>query len=567
MRFIGCLVCGIFLSAGLGLAKPRISERGVRGAGSAAGGKIARGSAFHVWGMGLGPVEAVHGEAPFGTELGGVTVAFTQGETAIQAFVTEAGAERVSGILPSSTAAGDYEVTVTFGGETSESFKVQVADRNLGLVTIEAVTGGFAAGRIRPADADPVAIGLITPVRPGQQIELDAAGLGPIETPDNDLPPEANVIEGAVLVLNGAIEAPVSYLGRNPHRPGYDLVRAALPAEGLPLGCGVSLVLKFGDARTGRVSLPAAEAEARACQNALDLPFEILERLQNGGTITTGSAHLIQQSVDLGIAGPALPGLPPLPGAMKTEMFSAAFSQYTLGSFSSLVADETAQRDGCFVIEGSDSTFQVDASPLDAGAELLLTGPNNLSVTVKRDPKGEGYFAELTSPASGGFPLMPGPGDPDKIVRGEYKLTGAGGANVGPFEAAVTVPGAITWTNKDEIGEVDRAAELKFTWTGGEASHRMHAIGFAGGTATEGKLGFYCSAPGDAGGITVPAEILGRLPPAEGDDIEKLGMLTLQYTSGAGTGKFKAPLTAGGEIDFGFFVWSIGAAKPGVAFK
>jgi uncharacterized protein (TIGR03437 family) len=576
MRLTGILVCAITLCAGLAAAKPQISARGVRSAGSVADRKIARGSAFHVWGKALGPAEAVKAEAPYGVELGGVTIAFASGETVIQAFVVEAGAERITGILPSSTPPGEYQVTVTSGGETSEKFKVQVVDRNLGFVTAEAVAGGFASGRIKAPDVDPVAIGLVSPVRPGQPIELDAAGLGPIETPDNEFPPEANVVEGAVLVLNGALEVPVTYLGRNPQRPGYDLVRATLPAEGLPSGCGVTMRLKFGDVTTGRVALPAANSEARACGNPLGLPVESLERMQTGGTITTGSANLTQQAIDLGIVLPPIPGFPPLPASVKSETFDAGFDRHTLASFSSFFADGTTQitlnRNGCTVFEGegAGAAFEVDATPLDAGAELTLTGLGNLDTKVKRDANSGRYSLQLTSPGAG-FPPSPGGGQ-DKIVKGAYKLSGPGGADVGPFEATATVTDTITWTNKDDIKEVDRGVELKFAWTGGAAADLTYALGLASGKAPEDGAkdvtrGFICVAAGDAGGITVPVEILQKMPQTSGEDIDKLGMLTLQYTSAWDAGKFKAPLTAGGELEFGFFTWSMGSTKPGVPFK
>jgi uncharacterized protein (TIGR03437 family) len=567
------------LAALLASAQPEIRQSGVRGAGSGAAGKLARGSAFLVFGKNLGPEEVVTGEAPYGKELSGVKVTLKGADGGeVQAYVTRAGAARVEGILPVDTKEGEYELAVSYQDRTSKGVKVNVVERNPGFVTIDRVAGGFVVGSSRQPEGEWTAVGLLAPARPGSEVQLEAAGLGPAGGADNEAGPEQNLVEGAVLVLNGRVEVPVSYAGRNPAKAGYDLIRATLPAEDLPTGCGVSLQLKIGESVSGRVLLPSAAADAEACPNELGLSVERLRQLQEGGSWTTGSLSLTQLKTDISGFLPDIPGLPPLATIQTVEAFTAGFQKMTLGGAALSFRHEESEviikeRKGCILFK-TDEDVEEDAevTPLDAGETLTLTGPNGMNRAVKRDPETGSYTDQMTMPGGGSIPGLPGPAAPDKIVAGTYKVKGGGGADIGPFEVEQTIPSTVTWTNRADLKSVDRAAGMKFLWTGGSADDMVYGLGAASGPAPEDasrtvQRVFICVAPANAGVIEVPTEILSQMPATAGGKVDELGWLSLQYTTGVERGRFKAPLTAGGEIDAGYFNWVLGTTKPGVRFQ
>ena len=113
-------------------------------------------------------------------------------------------------------------MTASAATGTSNAVAVKVAARNFGPVTNLGSAGGAALGRTIPSDgSDPTALSLGNAAETGSTIEIDATGLGPIESADNELPSENNLEPGALLVIGG-VEIPVAYLGRNPGRPGFD---------------------------------------------------------------------------------------------------------------------------------------------------------------------------------------------------------------------------------------------------------------------------------------------------------------------------------------------------------
>jgi uncharacterized protein (TIGR03437 family) len=180
--------------------------------------------------------------------LAGVSFAFTTPDDSavVPAYIVSVSATRIVAIVPSSEAAGDYNVTVTLNGEARDPSAVRIEDLNLGIFTVDGQPGSGAIAKIRVPDADAVAAGFAQPLRPGQQVDLEAAGLGAIESPDNEFVPEANMAEDVLVVLGG-METPVTYIGRNPQKPGYDLVTLVVPESDLPVGCTIEIQIKIGE--------------------------------------------------------------------------------------------------------------------------------------------------------------------------------------------------------------------------------------------------------------------------------------------------------------------------------
>lgn len=584
MKIRSLCLC-VVLCAGAAFAQPAIAEKGVRGAAPASPGKLAQGSAFFVIGSGLGPEEAVMGEVPYGTELAGTRVRFQpeEGEAA-EAFVVSAASSRVEGIVPSNLPEGKYKVIVVAGEDSSEPVEVEVVSRNAGLATMGAVAGGLVQGRARHGD-EWAPITLLAPARPGGEIELEMAGLGPIDAPDNENPPETALADEAFLLVGGKLEVPASYLGRNPARPGYDLVRASLPADELPLGCGVEVQVKIGDRTTRRALLPLASDDG-PCQHPLGWTAERMQEILDGSPVTIATATLASTTTILAL--PDEEEFPPM--EISTEGFTAAFERLKLADFAPNLSQESNEmylnRNGCILILGEDEDVEaagVALEMLDAGEELELAGPGGLDEKVRKSAETLIYQAQFASEGSVSIPGLPGgipiPGLPggekkNRIGAGTYRLKGNGGADIGAFEAEIEIRSLMKWEDVEELNGVDRSQPLVFRWTGAAAEDDVWASGMSEGPAPEDPSrkvarGFVCLARGDAGEIRVPAEILSRLPASAAGEDEELpsGVVSLSQSNRQGGDPFLPPLVQGGNVDAGRFGWHRTFSKAGVKFQ
>jgi len=240
-------------------AKPAIqASGGVRTLATVADSSVlARGSVFEVIGTALGPAEPATAEVPYPQDLAGVAVTLTATSdgSLTSAFLLSAAAGRIVAILPSSTPSGPHTVTVTYAGESSNTFKATVAESNFGLITNTGASGGMAQARVITPDAGPTPVTYVNSVLPGATLEFAATGLGPTGEPDNEFPVEANRLDGALLLIGG-LEVAITYIGRDPFRPGYDLVRVTLPAEGIPPACAVMFQPSLAGANTSMFSIP-----------------------------------------------------------------------------------------------------------------------------------------------------------------------------------------------------------------------------------------------------------------------------------------------------------------------
>ena len=220
-------------------AKPKIADRtGVQILAAAEDRSIlARGSVFEITGEELGPTDATAAEIPYPIELAGVSVKLTSvadPAAVVSPYLISASASRIVAVLPSTTPAGDYLVTIALNGEASNAFQVKVAERNFGLLTNTGGFAGTAQARVLAEGVDPAPVTFASAASPGATLEFDATGLGPIDGADNELPSEANLAPDALLLI-GDHQVPVTYLGRNPSKPGYRQTRRH-PAIGEPPG-------------------------------------------------------------------------------------------------------------------------------------------------------------------------------------------------------------------------------------------------------------------------------------------------------------------------------------------
>jgi len=153
-------------------------------------------------------------------------------------------------------------------------------------------------------------------------------------------------------------------------------------------------------------------------------------------------------------------------------------------------------------------------TPLDAGPVMNLTGPNG----AKTFPARQFVFG---GPLGGGtaIPGLPPP-TPLFLDPGSYTVdNGAGGADVGPFTATITVPGDFAWTNADapEVQSIDRTAGVDVAWMGGDPNSKVTISGGVlvldpGTLKISAGAFFACTENNNAGHFFVSPDVLSLVP-------------------------------------------------------
>jgi hypothetical protein len=189
---------------------------------------------------------------------------------------------------------------------------------------------------------------------------------------------------------------------------------------------------------------------------------------------------------------------------------------------------------------------------LDAGAALSLSATAG-QFNVPRTSPGI-YAASLSQTITiPGFPGgIPGQGNQTPVLEpGNFVMRGSGGADVGPFEARVSIPGNFIWTNQDAVTQIVRSRELEITWSGGSPANEYVFI--SGTSIGQGGVGasFVCTERSTAGRFAVPVEVLSSLPASILQQGNPTGSLSVaNYPSGLGA-RFTAP-----GIDVGLFTYA-----------
>ena len=226
---------------------------------------IAQGSIFIVKGTNL----SASGYTPFGpprpTSSSGVKVTFTptaggSGTDAILVYLyNQGGVNQIACILPSTVAAGSYNVTVT-NGTVSSPFAAQVVASKVALFTQDNTGSGLAVVQnyisAAQVDLNRLTTGsvngiTISPAHPGQTLIAWGTGLGGYAAGDNTTSPVFDFSKTLTIqAVVGGVSIPVLYAGRAGY-PGEDQINFTLPGN-IPTGCSVSLQISVN----GKLSPP-----------------------------------------------------------------------------------------------------------------------------------------------------------------------------------------------------------------------------------------------------------------------------------------------------------------------
>lgn len=546
-------------------ARPAIAANGILNASSNLP-DVARGSWFVIYGTGLGPATiSVQNGPPYPTLLSGTRVTFTPvgGGAPVSALMYYTLATQVAGMLPSSTPAGAYSVTVDYNGQTSPAVNANVVERNFGFATqtsngrgpAQATYGGYDLNRFVTGTLGQWAL---RPAQPGGVVVLWGTGLGADPASDIDGGTSGDqTAEAQVSVIVGGTAVTPLYAGRSSGSPGLDQINFAVPSNVTP-SCFVSLRVSAGGRLSNLGSIAVTPAGQTACLSPV-LTRAQLQTLDMGGTLTAGGLQL----------------------GKSATTFTETVSEKTdtaAGWFGKYAVDEVAnsnlavvQPGACFLIQRVGTADQLGfglppRQTLDAGPQLTLNGPNATNLAVPRQPD-KSYLSTLYSTGILGRGAIGSP----ILAAGTYTMAGAGGADVGAFSASITLPGNFAWTNQSSVpNPIPRASPLVVTWTGGEGGLVVilgAALTRTSGTglnATYSALAFNCTVPAAAATFTVPSSVLQQLPAVSDDaTADTFGLLSVFAVPDVskGQGTFTAPLTAGGTIDAGVLGYEIAFNK------
>lgn len=563
------------LSAALASAQPQLRSENPVVNGASYSNLIAPGSIFVVFGTNLAGESVVLAPSlPLTTTLGGVSIRFTPvaGGAAIDCYMVYTTRNQIAGLLPSSATPGDYNVTVTYNNQTSAPGRARVVARSIGIVSADASGAGQAQAQVFPPGSAAWTLNRFTGGRlanftlgvahPGDRIDLWGTGLGadPASDPTGGTSGDRTAA-ARVRIRVGDKEYTPAYAGRASQLPGTDQFVFVLD-DSVPTGCHVPVQVLAEDTASNVVTLAIAPRGQDACTHPF-LSAEQLRRLAEGGSVVLGAFVLSRVTT-----AATIPGFGSFD--MTTESVGGEFARYTVGSvggFGDSSAEYSSLIGRCLVYRFRASQQPPLFSPpvpLDAGNPLRLNGPNANNIAVPRQMSNF-YSATLYQ---SGVPGIPGTGSGTPVIaQGSYTLSGPGGADVGPFSATVTVPPPFTWTNRDGINDVNRGQGLALTWTGGAGVMVISGTSATrvGGTQNDPVFDgavFVCFQNASAGNFTVPSAILSQMPPS-GDLAagSGSGSLALMQSGPLDGSTFTAPLTAGGNIERGQFVYSIVSSK------
>jgi uncharacterized protein (TIGR03437 family) len=491
---------------------------------------IAQGAIFIVFGSGLGPASIAISPAPFqSTSLSDTTVAVTVGGTTVNAPLYYTCASQIAALLPSSTPTGPGTITVTYNGRTSAAAPITVVANNVGVFTV----GSDGEG---PAIVTYPDYSLVSPARdatcgapatpcgaanPGDTLILWATGLGPA-TADDASGLGQNMPAIPLKVWLGGVQAPVIYQGRSGCCIGEDQIVFTVPT-GVPTGCAVPLLLQIGN-QIANATVMSVAAGSRQCTPT------------NAALATVDALQLVA-SGSYNFSSIALKRV--LNGAGKGSSDVARFQFLHVSSFNhgagpfavTYLDDQPLGTCTVYNTLSPDQYYGLQATSVDAdaGSSFTVTGPKGSQVLAGSP----GAFSAMLS----------GPGT--YLSPGAYTVNGTGGADIGAFSAALTIPTPPTLTSPSPTNHpaVTRANGMTVTWTGGAANTtvQLQLQGPTDSTNTNGALAF-CNADASAGTFTIPPYALLALPAST-----SAGLVFVQQTAwipftatGLGSGMIQA---------------------------
>jgi len=513
----------VSLFSGLASAAPVIRPHQVVNAASyyAPGlpsGSIAEGSLFSIFGSGLGPAQGVQQTSfPLQNTVSGVSIQVTQGSTVVNALPLYVAQGQINALMPSNTPLGWVSLRVAVNGIKSNPAPVFIVHDSPGVFTFTGTGIGPAALQNAFSATNLVLNSNQASATPGQTEVLYLTGLGPINAPDNQAPP-VNVPTTPVEVWVGGVPAAVVYSGRSPCCSGLDQVDFAVP-QNAPQGCWVPVSVRTSHAMLSNFTSMAIASNGGACSEPANA---LAPAILNGGSL--GILTLTRMTIhqDVGVNAP-------VDVTDDFVVFNAL--QYTSGPFAFAPWASLPAAGACTVYPGVGDFFEGGKVPdvssaysaLDPGTQVQISGAGgSQATTLLASGAPLGSYLPLYSLPNGLF-----------LAPGNYTVSGPGGVDVKAFNAAISVPAPLNWTNRDQITIVNRSQPLTLNWSGATNGQTFSILGMESDLPSNSSEVFLCvTAPG-ASSFTIPSQVLSALPASQPTALKSKGAIYLVATNDA----------------------------------
>jgi len=470
---------------------------------------IAQGSIFAVTGWDIGPDPLLSpGTLPLTTVMEKTSIEVTVGGMTANALMVYTWTHQLAAVLPSTMPVGQGTLTVTYDGATSAPFPIRVVSSAFGIFTGNASGFGPAIVQNWIGQVELRLNSLIDSAVESQSEIIWGTGLGAISGDDSVAPPCGVDLDADVQVLVGGKIASLISKGRSCGFPGIDHVQFRVPS-GVE-GCYVPVTV-IADGVVSNFGTMSINTSGGSCSDAVSFSAADLEPLVQGqesrlgGIVLTGidfSAPDVTEELGMWGASASFGAIPPLSVLQS------------LGPMGFLMSVPSTSMGACHVYQGLGSELEIDhrapGTGLDVGEAMNMVAPFGMMGMVLDD---SGYYIEEAEEA-----------EENLIVPGLYTFdNGAGGVDVGEFEASLMVPvSQFNWTNRDTIESISRSEDLTVTWTGGNDSQEVVVIiGYSARTDLGVMGSIVCAERVSAGQFTLPAWQLSALPVSTPWDMEQ----------------------------------------------
>jgi hypothetical protein len=326
-------------------------------------------------------------------------------------------------------------------------------------------------------------------------VALSGTGLGPVSA-DESVAALPGDLKTGIQLFVGRVKANVVSAGRSDCCAGMDQIIFEVP-QGVE-GCYVPVSTNIPDllAQTmyGQTDLPSnfatisVAAAGGACTDPTGIPAGDLLKLQQNGSLSIGA-------ISVGHGYSASDNKPSPQGA---DAASAAFSQYDVaGLLRAKGIFGMPAKGAClaYTVDRNADHYTDPVTPqaLDAGPALNLTSDHG------------------TAQLAGARGLYAGPLGTNFLAPGDYSIdNGAGGSDVGAFQATFRIPEPVTWTNKSRTNPARRTDPVQVTWTGGNQNDYVVLVSFGHNNT----VGFYqvCTEDIAAGSFATPLTVNLSIP-------------------------------------------------------
>jgi uncharacterized protein (TIGR03437 family) len=527
MKLSSCVLCLLGVAPSL-FAAPTITSVANAASNNTINAPVAQGSVFVIKGSGLGPANIAVSSAPFqNTNLNSTSVAVTVAGTTVNALMYYTSDGQVAALLPSNTPTGTGSFTVMYNGQTSNPASHGIAGSNFGILTLDSSGQGPAivtfpdfslvsAAKAANCGGPLTACGS---ANPGDTLTVWGTGVGPVNGNDaSGAGLGQNMPDIPLTVWLGGVKADVAYQGRSGCCVGEDQIVFKVP-DNPPTGCAVPLVVQIGT-NANTVSNTAVLPVAKGSRNctASNPSLITAEQAAMAGPVSFASLSLNKRFNGSGN------------GYQDIAHFQfQRITGYNTGTQPFFVSYLDDPPPGTCVVYNSLNPGQnlpaSGISDLNAGSSFTIKGPNG-SVTIPGSP-GD---SRTTMNSSGAF-----------LGPGTYTVTGAGGPDIGSFNASLTLPqpAVLSSPQNGPNFSVNRANGLTVTWTGGDANSTVTILvqsAIDQSLNTGATVG--CVVAANAGTFTIPPYVLLRLPsgPFASFEFMPYGVRSTFTASGIGLG-------------------------------